>query len=220
MNIREIFEKAENGTLTFEQFESIMKQNNAKFADLSEGNYVSKSKYESDLSAKDSMITSLNTTITQRDTDLATLKKDLENAGTDATKLTSLQGQFDSLQTKYTQEVADYQSRLATQQYEFAVKEFANTKNFTSKAAKRDFTNAMISAKLTFDANKQKIIGADDFVSSYSEENNDAFVVDTPPATEPPKSQPPKPQFAGPTSNQQQPNNETSAFGFSFAKLH
>ena len=42
MNIKEIFDKAENGTLTFEQFEALAKDNKAKFADLSEGNYVSK----------------------------------------------------------------------------------------------------------------------------------------------------------------------------------
>ena len=53
MNIKEIFDKAENGTLTFEQFDSLAKEGNAKFADLSEGNYVSKSKYEDDLSSKD-----------------------------------------------------------------------------------------------------------------------------------------------------------------------
>jgi hypothetical protein len=42
VNIKEIFDKAENGTLTFEQFEEISKQSNVKFADLSEGKYVSK----------------------------------------------------------------------------------------------------------------------------------------------------------------------------------
>ena len=39
MNIKEIFDKAENGTLTFEQFETIAKDGGAKFTDLSEGKF-------------------------------------------------------------------------------------------------------------------------------------------------------------------------------------
>ena len=66
MNIKEIFDKAENGILTFDQFESLSKEGNAKFADLSEGKYVSKSKYDDDVTAKDKSITQLNDTIAQR----------------------------------------------------------------------------------------------------------------------------------------------------------
>ena len=59
MKIKEIFSKAENGALTYEQFEEFAKAEKANFADLSEGNYVSKHKYDSDLSAKDSQIETL-----------------------------------------------------------------------------------------------------------------------------------------------------------------
>ena len=83
MNIKDIFDKAENGTLTFEQFETFAKEGNAKFTDLSEGKYVSKSKYDDDLGAKEGSIKQLNDTIAQRDTDLADLQTKLKNAGTD-----------------------------------------------------------------------------------------------------------------------------------------
>ena len=49
--IKDIFEKSENGTLTYEQFEALAKEKDAKFADLSDGKYVSKSKYDSDIKA-------------------------------------------------------------------------------------------------------------------------------------------------------------------------
>ena len=42
MNVKELFDKAENGTLTYEQFLSAAGE--AKFVDLSEGKYVSKQK--------------------------------------------------------------------------------------------------------------------------------------------------------------------------------
>lgn len=199
MNIKELFGKAENGTLTWEQFEALAKADNAKFTDLSEGKYVSKSKYDDDLGARDNSISQLNDTIAQRDTDLESLKTQLASAGTDADKLSKLQADFDTLQGKYTSDMQAYQQQLASQRYEFAVKEFANGKKFTSNAAKRDFTSAMISANLKFDADKGKILGAEDFVTSYSEDNADAFVTEQPQVQQPQQEQP-KPQFAQPTN--------------------
>lgn len=174
MNIKEIFDKAENGTLTFEQFEAIAKDGGAKFTDLSEGKYVSKSKYDDDIGAKDTSITQLNDTIAQRDKDLGDLQTKLKEAGTDTSKLADLQANFDSLQSKYTADMQAYQQQLADQKYEFAVKEFANSKEFTSQAAKRDFVRSLLSEKLKM--KDDTIIGAEDFVTAYTKDNEDAFV--------------------------------------------
>ena len=38
MNIKDLFKQAENGTLTYEQFEAFSKEHKAKLVDLSEGN--------------------------------------------------------------------------------------------------------------------------------------------------------------------------------------
>lgn len=215
MNIKELFDNAENGTLTWEQFEASAKSSGAKFADLSEGKYVSKSKYEDDIKGKDDSINQLNETISKRDADLNDLKTQLANAGTDADKLAKLQTDFDSLQGKYTSDMEAYQQKLASQQYEFAVKEFANGRKFTSNAAKRDFTSAMIGASLKFD--NGKIMGADDFVKSYSEENADAFVKEEAEPTPTPEPTQPKPHFAGPTSGSNSGSEpKSSVFGFSF----
>lgn len=177
MQIKEIFDKAEEGTLTFEQFQKIANENNVKFADLSEGNYVSKQKYDDELANKSKEIETLNGTISTRDTDLAELQKKLTEAGTDAEKLSTLTSEFDSLKSKYGEEVKTYKAQLKKQAYEFAVKEFANEQKFTSNAAKRDFISTMISKDLKME--NDTILGADDFVKVYSENNADAFVVET-----------------------------------------
>ena len=183
MNIKEIFDKAENGTLTFDQFEAIAKDGNAKFADLSEGKYVSKSKYDDDLNAKDGSIKQYTDTIAQRDKDLAELQTKLKDAGTDTSKLAELQSSFDTLQEKYTADTKAYEQKLADQRYEFAVKEFANSKEFTSQAAKRDFVSQLLGEKLKM--KDDVLIGADDFVTAYSKDNADAFVVHKEPETTP-----------------------------------
>lgn len=200
MNIKEIFDKAEGGTLTFEQFDSIAKNGNAKFADLSEGGYVSKSKYDDELASKDKAITQLNDTISQRDKDLADLQTKLKDAGTDTTKLSELQTSFDELQDKYTADTKAYEQQLATQKYEFAVKEYANGKEFTSHAAKRDFIRSLIDENLKMKGDS--IVGADDFASAYAQDNADAFVVKAEVPEQPTQPTAPevgKPQFVGTT---------------------
>ena len=219
MNIKELFDKAENGTLTFTQFEALAKAEGAKFADLSGGDYVGKAKYEDAIKSKDSSIDQLNATIAQRDKDLADLQEKLKSAGTDATKLSELQTNFDSLQSKYTTDMQAYQQKLADQQYEFASREYANGLKFTSNAAKRDFTTAMIEAKLP--CNNGTIMGADDFRKKYSEDNEDAFAKeDLKPEDNPqPQNQPKQPHFAGPTGGSNSGSDPKPIFGFNFTPI-
>lgn len=181
MTVKEIFDKAQDGTLTWEQFQTAM--GDSKFVDLTEGNYVSKQKYDDEISRKDTRIAELTTTISTRDTDLATLQQTLKDAG-DVEALKKASADLAELQQRYDKETKDYQKQLAKQAYEFAVKEFANTKTFSSNAAKRDFTNALLAKNLNLEDGR--IIGAEDFVQIYTKDNADAFVT---PKTEP------KPQF-------------------------
>lgn len=190
MTVKELFEKAEGGTLTWEQFQTAMGE--AKFVDLTEGKYVSKQKYEDELSQKDARITELTTTISTRDTDLATLQQTLKDAG-DVEALKQASKDLTELQKKYDKETKAYQEQLSKQAYEFAVKDFANSKNFTSNAAKRDFIQSMLAKNLSLE--EGRIIGAEDFVQMYSKDNEDAFAK----KEEPPKE--PKPKFADGTGN-------------------
>ena len=196
MTIKEIFDKGENGTLTYAQFEELAKE--SKFADLATGDYVSKKKYEDELSGKDSQIKTLNDTISNRDKDLKTLKEQLETAaqadGADKQALEKLTAEMASLQDKYNSDMKTYKAQLAEQSYEFAVKEFANGLEFSSAAAKRDFVGQLKQAGLKMDGDM--ILGADDFRMKYQEANPDAFPKAEPATPEPAK---PLPEFVQPT---------------------
>lgn len=235
MNIKDLFDKAENGILTYDQFEALAKENGLKFADLSDGKYVSKSKYDSDIKGYTQQIESLNGqietlngTITTRDEDLSNLQKQLELAGEDKTKLEALNTQMSDLQTKYEADIKAREDKLRQQSYEFAVKEYANTQKFTSKAAKRDFVKAMIDKGLQMEGDK--LIGGDDFREAYAKENDDAFYVEpepepipepTPePEPEPTEPTAPIPTFVASTSGAPQADEDAFDFGFVGVRAH
>lgn len=215
MTIKELFDKA-TGPIDYSTFEKLMNENGAKFTDLSEGKYVSKDKYENEVAGKDSQISKLNETIKERDKDLKNLNTQLKDAGTDSEKLAELQTQLGNLQTQYKTDTDSYKAQLSKQAYEFAVKEFASGKKFTSNAAKRDFISSMIAKELKMEGDK--ILGAEDFVTSYSTENADAFVVEK--AQEQTQQTPP-PTFSkslNPNTPQPQLNGD-NPFGFHFAQV-
>lgn len=202
MNLKELFDKstAENKALTYAELEALAKEGKAKFTDLSEGNYVSRQKYDDDLKTKDTQITSLNETLATRDADLTELKTqlanaqtELQNAGADAGKLEELTNQLTILQTKYAEDTGNLQSKLSAQAYEFAVRDFANKQNFSSNAAKRDFVSNMIQKNLPME--NGNIMGANDWMKEYAKENKDAFVV------EKQSSSSNQPQFSTSTTN-------------------
>jgi hypothetical protein len=209
--IEEIFKKSETGTLTYEQFKNFA--DGMKFADISKGDYVSKSKFDNEISSRDEQIKQLNTTIATRDTDLADLQKKLEEAGNDATKLAELNTSFSDLQTKYDNDIKQYQAQLENQRYEFAVNTLANTKKFTSGAAKRDFIHSLMDSKLKMEG--ENIVGIDDFITKYSADNADAFVKEP---ENPTPNDNKLPQFAGSTQAKSD-NSEgakTNPFGWNF----
>lgn len=211
MNLKDLFDKAEGGVLTYDQFMAAAQANKANFVDLSEGNYVSKLKYDDELSARDTRITTLDDTIKTRDTDLANLRQQLEAAGTDATKLATLTTDFSNLQSKYDKDTKAYEKQLKDQAYKFAVRDFANQHKFTSAAAKRDFINTLLAKNLALE--NDVIVGASDFVTAYTKDNADAFVVEQPQVTPPVVD---KPHFVDPTTPQGTPAGKTNPFNFNF----
>lgn len=212
-DVKELFDLAEDGSLTYEQFMELAKENDVKLVDLNEGNYVSKNKYESEINAKLKEIEALNGTVTTRDTDLESLKKQLEEAGTDADKLSELTSQFESLKGKYDADTKAYKDQLRQQAYEFAVKQYAGTKNFSSQAAKRDYINAMVAKQLKME--NDTIIGADDFDKMYTEQNEDAFIQDIElDDYEDWDPEPEKPQFVSSTPGAEDMNTGDPTGGF------
>ena len=208
--LKELFE---SGALTWEQFTQAVSEKGYKLADLSTGNYVAKKKYEDEVGAKETSISDLQEQLKSRDKDLKDLKSQLSDGSKDnETKISELTEQVTKLQSDYKNATADYEKRLATQAYNFAVREYAGGKKFTSEAAKRDFINEMISANLTMKDNT--IVGATDFETSYRANNADAFVVEEPPKAPEDK----KPIFVQPSTPTQGTDADANpfleAFGF------
>lgn len=135
-----------------------------------------------------------NTDIAQRDTDLATLQEKLKNAGADANKLSNLQTDFDTLQQTYNTAKADYEKQLAEQAYDFAIKENSAKLKFSSNSAKKAFMSDLKAKKLSME--NGKILGFDDFVNAYKEQDAGAFITDNPN----PKNDEPKPSFSTKTN--------------------
>lgn len=212
MNLKDLFDKAEGGMLTYDQLMAAAQESKSKFVDLSEGKYVDKQRYEDDLSARDTRIKTLDDTLKARDTDLGNLRTQLEAAGTDADKLSKLTTDFTELQSKYDKDTKAYEKQLKDQAYKYAVKEFTDKLNFTSQAAKRDFVNSMMAKNFTIE--NDVIVGASDFVTAYTKDNADAFVVDQP-AT-PPAAGNDKPHFVDTTTPQGTPSGTPNPFNFNF----
>ena len=135
-----------------------------------------------------------NTDIAQRDTDLATLQEKLKNAGADATKLSNLQTDFDTLQQTYNTAKADYEKQLAEQAYDFAIKENSAKLKFSSNSAKKAFMSDLKAKNLSME--NGKILGFDDFVNAYKEQDAGAFITESTDI----KKDEPKPSFSGKTN--------------------
>ena len=101
MTIEEIFGQSEDGLLTFEEFEELAKEGKCKFADLSEGEYISTNKHSSEVENLKSQIDALNETLAGRDDDLSSLREQLEEAGEGYVEIETLNGALKELQGKY-----------------------------------------------------------------------------------------------------------------------
>ena len=158
MDIKTIFEKAENGTLTLEQFLAAAKEAKAKFVDLSVREYVRNQLYTDDIATRYTRIGTL-------EGNLKDIRGKLEAAGADAEALATLKKDFEELKTKYDTDTKTYQEQLRQQSYKYAVNDLASQYKFTSSAAKRDFINSLIAKDLKMDGDK--ILGATDFIDAY-----------------------------------------------------
>lgn len=199
--------------LTYEQFAKAVSEKGYKVADLSSGDYVSKKKYDDESGAKAKTIEELTAQLTARDTDLKALKKQLEDGTKDSdSKVADLTEQLSKLQTEYKDTKHAYEEKLSKQSYEFAVREYAGTQKFSSKAAQKQFISEMLGADLKMQDNN--ILGADDFTKAYKEANADSFVVETP--TEPQ----PKPMFSTTPTSTATPEANPFDFNFNGVRAH
>lgn len=179
------------------------KMKQVRFADLSEGGYVSVGRYNGQVNALNQQLSGLQAQIAQRDTDITGLQEQLTAAQGDAVKLAEVQSQLLALQQSYTNAQQEWEANNARQRREFMVRERANDLQFTSAAAKRDFLSQANGKEFQVDG--ETLMGYEDFVTKYRDENPGAFVTEQPPA--PPE--PAKPTIVLPGNSGVQPHGKS-----------
>lgn len=175
-----------------EEFNSLVEKNYKTVAEL---NGV-KTKLDNLTTERDALKSKYDEDIATRDEDLKKLQKQIEEAGTDAEKLKTTIAELDSLKQTYESDKQKYEDELMKQKYEFAVKEKANSLKFTSNAAKKSFINDVIATGLKM--KDDTLLGFDDFVTKYKEEDAGVFVVEN---TEGNGDTTPPPSFSTKTDN-------------------
>ena len=166
------------------------KTKHVRFADLSEGGYVSVDKFNAQVNGLNQQVKDLQGQITQRDTDISGLQEKLTAASADASKLAEVQTQLTGLQAKYTKDQKDWEAKTAKQRKEFMVRDRANGLKFSSDAAKRDFLGQANVKDFQLDG--ETLIGYNEFFDKYKAENPTAFVEEKP--ADPPPADPPAPK--------------------------
>lgn len=163
-----------------EEFEKLLNENYKTISEMSN----IQNKLEKAESERDTYKDKYDEDIKKRDSDIKDLQKKLKDAGTDTAKLSELETELGTLQDTYKTAKADYEKKLADQAYEFAIKEKVAGLKFTSNSAKKAFL-----ADIKADPLKMKdgdLIGFDDYVSKYKEQDAGAFVTEkTDPETKP-----------------------------------
>jgi len=186
------------------------KTKHVRFADLSEGGYVSVDRFNSQVNGLTQQVNDLTGQITQRDADITDLQGKLTAAQTDASKLTEAQTQLTNLQTKYQQDQQAWDAKVVKQRKEFMVREQANSLNFSSAAAKRDFISQAQAKDFQIDG--ETLVGYVDFLTKYKTDNPGALVDQAPADPNNPGDN--KPQIVLPKN--QKPDGDKAVFGFHF----
>lgn len=187
------------------------KTKHVRFADLSEGGYVSVEKFNDHVNTLTQQITDLNGQLAQRDTDMADLNEKLTAAQADATKLTEAQNALTTLQTKYSTDRQAWEAAVTKQKYDFMVQERASALKFTSNAAKRDFIREATGKEFKVDGDT--LLGYEDFVTKYKADNPGALVETDPTGASDP-TPPNQPTIVLPKTKPSEP--EKAVFGFHF----
>ena len=160
--------------LTYEQLSQKINDAKMNLANIADGSYISRAKYDDRMKELTQQVTDLQGSVKQRDTDLADLQGKLTAAQTDAGKLTEAQTALTKLQTKYTEDQKAWEAKTAKQAKDFMVRERASALHFSSAAAKRDFIRE--ANEKDFKVDGDTLLGYEDFIAKYKADNEGAII--------------------------------------------
>lgn len=186
--LKTLFGTAEDGTavaLTFDQLvEKLKATTDIKLANLAEGGYVSKDKFE----AKETELSGVKQQLTDANAQIASYKQ---------MDIDGIKKAASDWEQKYNDDTAALTQKLKDQERAHGVDMLFNDYKFTSKAAKDGVRAAF--DKRNFPYEDGKFIGAKEFMDSLATDADykAAFVVEAPTPTEP-QNPAPKPSFSNP----------------------
>ena len=122
--------------------------------------------------------TSDNSNLTERleqsQKDITELKEKLEASGEDATKIKELQTEVENLLKKNEEQSKQFAEAEKQREYLASVKDAMKDLKFSSKSAEQTFISKAVEKQ--FASDNGKLLGFDEFVKDYKENDSGAFV--------------------------------------------
>ena len=141
--------------------EEIKKEYAEKELIINDGTYIPKAKFDS---------------LNETKKDLENQLKETNDKMQELSKVDTeeLKQQIIDLQKKYEEDTKALNSKYEAREYDIKLNDYAKDLKFSSNSAKKAFMNDLKEKELKFE--DDKLVGFDDFVSSYKENDPTAFI--------------------------------------------
>ena len=141
--------------------EEIKKEYDDKELIINDGSYIPKSKFDN---------------LNETKKDLENQLKETNDKVQELSKVDTeeLKKQIADLQKKYEEDTKELNNKYEAREYDIKLNDYAKDLKFSSNSARKSFMNDLKEKELKFE--DDKLVGFDDFVSSYKENDPTAFI--------------------------------------------
>ena len=141
--------------------EEIRKEYDEKELIINDGTYIPKTKFDS---------------LNEQKKDLENQLKETNDKMQELSKVDTeeLKQQIIDLQKKYEEDTKELNSKYEAREYDIKLNDYTKDLKFSSNSAKKSFMNDLKAKELKFE--NDKLVGFDDFVNSYKENDPTAFM--------------------------------------------
>ena len=141
--------------------DDIKKEFDEKELIINDGTYIPKAKFDS---------------LNEQKKDLENQLKETNDKVQELSKVDTeeLKKQIADLQSKYEEDTKALNEKYDKREYDIKLNNYAKDLKFSSNSAKKSFMNELKEKELKFE--DDKLVGFDDFVSSYKENDPSAFI--------------------------------------------
>lgn len=141
--------------------EEIKKEYDEKELIINDGSYIPKAKFDN---------------LNEQKKDLENQLKETNDKVQELSKVDSeeLKKQITDLQTKYEEDTKQLKDKYEAREYDIKLNDYAKDLKFSSNSARKSFMSDLKAKELKFE--DDKLVGFDDFVTSYKENDPSAFM--------------------------------------------